>query len=163
MSEAWEIAIFWFAFAILSGWILRRFYFSKNAALIEYFRYIAFIIETITIGLFFFPWVPKARGGFSGWNLALHGNAGVTALLLLLIISAGLFLSRNLKFIIVGVASHIAANVLIFAVMIQILPETVQLGFHDVAPIIMALLLLTNTVVALLLWNQLQKQERYSK
>ena len=163
MSEAWEIAIFWFALAILSGWILRQFYFSKSAALIEYFRYFAFIVETITIGLFFFPWLPQARGGFSGWNLALHGNAGAIALLLLLIISTGLFLSRNSKFIIIGAVSHILATLLIFAVMIQALPETTRLVFRDAAPIIIALLLLANTVIVLLLWNQLQKQERYSK
>ena len=163
MNETLGIAIFWFIFVILCGWILRRLYSSKSAALIEYFRYIAFIVETISIGLFFFPWLPKTQGGFFGWDLALRGNACATALLVLLIISAGLFLSRNSKFIVIGAALHIAATVLIFAVMIQALPETTRLGLRDAAPIIIALLLLANTVNVLLLWNQLQKQKRFSK
>jgi len=163
MNETRGIAIFWFTLVILCGWILRRLHSSKSAVLIEYFRHVALIVETISIGLFFFPWLPKAQGGFSGWDLVLRGNAGATALLVLLIISAGLFLSRNSKFIVIGAASHIAAAVLIFAVMIQALPGTTRLGLRDAAPIIIALLLLANTVNVLLLWNQLQKQKRFSK
>ena len=126
--------------------------------LIEHFRHSVFIVEIITIGLFFFPWLPKVQGGFSGWNLALRGKAGAIALFLLLIIS-----TRNSKFIAIGALSHIVATALIFAVMIQALPGTTRLELRDTAPIIIALLLLANTVIVLLLWNQLQKQERYSK
>src|SRR3989344_1513609 len=135
MNEAWEIAVFWFIFIIISGWILRRFYFSKSVTLIEHFRHSVFIVEIITIGLFFFPWLPKVQGGFSGWNLALRGNAGAIALFLLLIISTGLFSSRNSKFIAIGALSHIVATALIFAVMIQALPGTTRLELRDTAPI----------------------------
>lgn len=157
MSKDWEVAIFWFAFVIVSIWILRRFYFSKNTALSDRLRLVAFVVEAATIGLFLFPWLPKTQGGFSGLSLVLHGNAGATALLTLLCISLGLFLTRNSRLLTIGAVSHIVATVLIFAVMNQMLPGTVRLGLRDVAPVIVALFLLVNTVIVLLLWHQLQK------
>jgi hypothetical protein len=158
MRETWGIAIFWFAFVIVSSWILRRFYFTKGVILLHRFRLTAFLVETAIIGMFLFPWLPKAQGGFSGWSLVLHGNTSIAVLLALLLTSAVFFLTRNPEFLVIGALSHIAATALIFIIMLQLQPATTQLSLHDIAPIIATLLLLINTVVVLLLWHQSQKQ-----
>lgn len=80
------------------------------------------------------------------------------ALFCLVLVSMILFFTKNPKLLKTGAVSHITATVLIFAVMIRALPETVQLGLRDIAPIIAALLMLINIVVVLLLWHQLQKR-----
>ncbi len=157
MSEVWETAIFWFIFSIISSLVLRRFYFSKDAALPERLRVVAFIIEAATIGLFFFPWLPEAQGGFSGWQMIVQSNVGMSTLFFLLLGSIALFLTKNHKLLKIGAVSHIAATVLIFAVMTQALPGTVQLTLRDIAPIVAAILMLINVLVVFLLWHQLQK------
>ncbi|MDO8474055.1 MAG: hypothetical protein Q7S62_00670 [bacterium] len=160
MSETWKTAIFWFVFITVSSWLLRRFYFSKGAVPLERLRLAAFIIELVTIGLFFFPWLPKLHGGFSGWQMIVQGNVGVVTLFFLLLGSIALFLTKNLKLLKLGAALHITATVLIFVVMIQALSGTIQLAFRDIAPIIAALFMLINTVVVLLLWHILQKRDK---
>lgn len=159
MSEVWEIAIFWFTFSIISGWVLRRYYFAKDTVLLEHLRIVALIIEAATIGLFFFPWLPEAQGGFSGWQMIVRGNGGMITLFFLLFVSIALFLTKNPKLLKTGAVSHVVATVLIFAVMMQALPGTVQLTLRDIAPIIAAFLLLVNTLVVFLLWHQLQRRD----
>lgn len=160
MSDAWETAIFWFVFAVISSWILRRFYFPKYIELQEHLRVVASMIEMATIGLFFFPWLPTMQGGFSGWQMILRGNIGMISLFVLLLVSIALFLTKSYNLFKIGAVLHVAATILIFAVMIQALPGTIQLVFRDIAPIIAAFLLVVNTLVVLLLWNQLQKRDK---
>lgn len=159
MSEVWKTAIFWFAFSLISSWVLRRYYFTKDRVLRERLRVTAFIIEATTVGLFFFPWLPEAQGGFSGWQMIVRGNVGTITLFCLVSVSMILFFTKNPKLLKTGAVLHITAAVLIFAVMMQALPGTVQLGLRDIAPIIAALLLLVNTLIVLLLWHQLQRRD----
>ena len=161
MGKVWEMAIFWFIFAIACGWILRRFYFSKDAALANHLRVTALIVQATIIGSFFFSWLPRVLGGFSGWQIILQGNVGMMALFLLVFISLTFFLTKNHKLLKIGAVLHTVATVLIFSVMIQMMPGTVQLALRDIAPIVAAILMLINMLVVFLLWHQLQKQEKH--
>ena len=160
MNEAWATAIFWLGLMTVSGWVLRRFYFSYDAKLPERLRLAALVIELAIIGLFFFPWLPESRGGAFGWQIALQGNVGMILLIILLLSAVGLFLTKNSRLLKLGASLHFVANILIFVVMIRLLPETIQLTLGDIAPIVATLLLGVNTVVVMLLWHQLQKQEQ---
>ena len=162
MNEITEAFLFWTVCGLASAWILRQFYFSKNAKIAARLRMTAVIIEAAVLGLFFFPFVPKGLGGFTGWEIVGQGNAGIIIFLALAIVSAAFFLTKKRTLLKVGVAAHIFDTIFFFAVMITMFPETIILTFRDIAPIILALLMLINTLVVLLLLNKLIKQKGHS-
>jgi len=86
---------------------------------------------------------------------------GMVFLATLLVVALVAFLGfQRSMFLKAGAVAHSIATVTLFVVMTQIMPGTVALTFRDIAPIIAALLSLTNTVVVLLLWHQLQKRDK---
>ncbi len=142
-----EIAIFWLAFAVISGWVLRRFYFATDADLVDRLRIVALIIGAAVLALL-------------GWQLTWQSNGGIVAPLFLTVISTATFCTKNFKLLKIGSLANVVATVLLFAVMIQLMPGTVRLEFGDTLPIIAALLMLVNIVVGLLLWHQLQERDK---
>lgn len=155
-----ETFLFWIFWGLASMWVLRRFYFVQSAVIADRLRIAALIIETGILGLFFFPFMPAVRGSFTGWDLALQGNAGIIVFLALVATSTAFLLMKKRALLKAGAGLHILNTIIFFAAMMVIFPETITLTFHDVAPIIIALLMLINTVVVLLLLQQLQKQKR---
>lgn len=160
MVEVLGTALFWFAFVVISGWVLRRCYFQNDKALSGRLRIFALIIEAAVIGLFFFPWLPKTLGGNSGWQIILQGNADMILMSLLILLSFASFCTDNSRLLKIGAVSHIVASLLIFEVMIRLMPGTVQLVLRDTAPIIAIFLMVINTLAVLLLWHQLQKRDK---
>ncbi|MDO8561451.1 MAG: hypothetical protein Q7S05_01350 [bacterium] len=147
MNPVVETALFWGTFVAVSGWILSRFYFSKTAALRSRLRAVACCIEIATLGLLFFAFIPTES----------DRTAVITALFLLLLIAAVFLFTTNPRFLKIAAGSHFLGTIYIFALMIWIFPSTIVLTPRDVAMVIAALCMLTNTVVLLLLWNQLEK------
>jgi hypothetical protein len=145
---------------VLSAWVLRRFYFPRGAAIVTRLRLAAVALEVATLGLFFLPFLPEARGGLTGWGLAAQGQWGIVVFLMLAVASTGLFLTKHHFLLKSGAVVHVLATILFFGVIISIFPETLVLTLRDIAPIIISLLMLTNMLVAFLLWHQLQKSER---
>lgn len=160
MQSFWPTVFFWITFSIISSLIFRHLYFSKNAILLRKLRVVA---ATLIVGVFillFFPWLPEAHGGPSGWGVILQGDVPMVILAGLLIFTLiTLFIPHKLILIKTGVLAHIAATIFLFAIMINAFPGTVSLEFRDTAPIFAAMILLANNIVLLLVWNQLQKNK----
>lgn len=155
-----EIAFFWTAWAIISFWVLKNFYFSYDKEKLAKLRQTGFGIDLSVIILFFLPWLPLSQGGFSGLALIFRGNLFVIALFILIAASALLFLTKDSKFLKVGAILHIIASILFIIAMISLMPKTLTLTLNSVAPIIASLLLLIGNVVVLLLWQQLQLKKK---
>jgi hypothetical protein len=80
MDKTLETTIFWLGLAIISGWVLKKFYFSKNAALLWQLRVAAVIFIFGVFILLFFPWLPEAYGGPTGWGIILQGDTPMVIL-----------------------------------------------------------------------------------
>ena len=161
MNDGVTTAFFWFAFALVSGWVLRHVYFSKDKTLSRKLRITAGLIFIAIFVLLFFPWLPGAHGGDSGWGVVLQGDVAMTLIAGLLWFSfISLFFPKRPILAKVGVLSNVAAIIVLFGYMIDTVPNTITLTARDVAPIIVALLLLVNNLVLLLLWNELDKSKK---
>lgn len=122
-------------------------------------RVVAGILQTAVFVLLFFPWIPGAHGGLSGWGVVLQGDATMTILAILLLFTfITLFVSGKSKLSKMGVISHAIATVVFFGFMMYTFPNTITMEFRDTAPIFAALILLINNVVLLLLWHELDKK-----
>lgn len=160
MSQIMETIIFWTAFAFISGWVLRKFYFSKDRKTLTQLRVTAGILHIAVFVLLFFPWIPGAHGGLSGWAVVLQGDVTMTILAILLIFTfITLFVSGKTLLPKMGVISHAIATVVFFGFMIYTFPNTISLTLRDTAPIFAVLILLINNVVLLLLWHELDKKK----
>lgn len=161
MNQVMQTALFWIALALISGWVLRRFYFSNDARLVKQLRVTAFVINLIVVYLFSFPWVPpQVRGLDTGSGLILMGNFSLALLFLVLLISGMFFLLGFSKLLKAGAVLEIFATIFIFKIMMDLVPGTAPLLLRTSAPIFAAFLLLINSVVVLLMWHQLQKQQK---
>lgn len=149
-------AFFWAAWFLVSSWVLKEFYFSPNIEKLNKLRRVAFGVDLSVLILFFLPWLPESKGGFSGWQLILQGNYFVSALLFLIAFSALSFLTKNPPLLKAAAGAHVASSILFIGAMISITPGTVTLTLYSVSPIVASLLLLIGNVVVLLLWHQLQ-------
>jgi hypothetical protein len=161
MNDGVIRAFFWFAFALVSGWVLRHVYFSKDKTLSRKLRITAGIIFVVISVLLFFPWLPGAHGGSSGWGVVLQGDVAMTLLAALLLLSfVTLLFPKKPVLTKAGVLSNVIATIVLFGFMIYTIPETITLTSRDVAPIIVALFLLVNNLVLFLLWNELDKSKK---
>lgn len=159
MRQVIQTVLFWITLVLISGWVLRRFYFSNDAKFVKHLRLTAFIINLIVIFLFFFDWVPpQQKGLYTGWGLILMGNFSLALLFLLLFISGLLFITGRTKLIKIGAALEIISTIFLFKIMTDLIPGAAPILLQTSAPIFVAFLLLINSVVVLLLWHQLQKQ-----
>lgn len=78
------------------------------------------------------------------------------ALLILLLIATILLFTTNPHLLKIAATSHFISTVYIFVLMIWAFPSTIVLTPRDAAMVIATLCMLANTVVLLLLWNQLE-------
>lgn len=160
MDKISETTIFWLGFAIISGWVLKKFYFSKNAILSRQLRIAAIILIFGVFVLLLFPWLPEAHGGPTGWGIILQGDAPMIILAGLLFFTlATFFIPRQLFLTKIGILTHFVATIFLFGLMIYTFPNTITLKFRDTVPIFAALILLINNIVLLLFWHQLQKNK----
>lgn len=154
MSEVVQTALFWIALALISGWVLRRFYFSNDARLVKQLRLTALVINSIVIFLFCFGWVSsQAKGLYTGWDLILRENFSLALLFFSLVISCVLFIIGRPKLIKIGAILEIISTIFLFKIMTDLIPGTAPLLLRTSAPIFAAFLLLINSVVVLLLWH----------
>ena len=155
-----KTVFFWIAWGIISFWALKTFYFSYDKGKLQKLRETAFYINLSVLILFLLPWLPLSQGGFSGWELIEQGNPLVSVLVVLVIASFTLFLTKNRNSLKAGAVLHITASMLLIITMIRLTPGTVKLTLGSIAPIIASLLLLIGNVVVLLLWQQLQLETK---
>lgn len=161
MQNFWPTAFFWIAFGVISSLVLRCFYFSKSATLARKLRLIARICIIGVFILLLFPWIPESHGGPTGWGIVLQGDMPMVVLAgLLLFTMVTLFIPRKLFLSKMGMMAHFAATIFLFGLMIYTFPGTITLKFRDSAPIFAVMIMLTNNVVLLLLWHQLQVNKR---
>lgn len=161
MQDVWSKIFFWIAFSVVCSLILRYFYFSKSQTLTRKLRVSAGVLIFVVFGLLFFPWLPEAHGGPTGWGSILQGDVPMSVLAGLLVFTLiTLFISHRPLLAKIGVVAHVVATIFLFGLMIYTFPNTVSLELRDTAPIFAVLVLLANNVVLLLLWNQLQKNKK---
>ncbi len=155
-----ENALFWLLWGVISFWALKTFYYSFSKEKIDSLRKTAFGISLAVLVLFFLPWMPVSKGGFTGIHLVLNGHAGIGLYFVLLILSSLFFIAHNSRLLKIAAVFNIINSVLIVLNMIAILPGTYVFTLRNSAPLISVLLLLINNVVLLLLWQQLQLLEK---
>ncbi len=159
MEQFISTALFWIALALISAWVLPRFYFSNNPGLILRLRITACILNLLALGLFYFDWIPpQPRGLLTGFGLILMGNISMAYLFFIIFVPTLLFLIGFPKLLKIGAVLEIIATISLFKVMSGLLPGATPLLLKTSAPIFVAFLLLINSVVVLLLWHQLQKK-----
>ena len=165
-----ETALFWIAWGLISFWALKMFYFSFSKEKLERLRKAALGVNLAFLILTFLPWLPASTAGGtlplsgkSGLALALEGNIPILLLIILLISSIFLFLTKDASFLKIGSIATMVNTLLLFTIMYSLRPGTFTLTPFDIAPIIAMLLLLVGDVVVLLLWQQLQLKERKVK
>lgn len=158
-----ETALFWIAWGIISFWALKTFYFSFSKEKIERLRKAALGFHLAIFVLIFLPWLPPVLGGTSGFTLAVTGNMLATLFLALITLSTTLFLTKEAFLMKVASGITIANTLVFFILMYSLRPTTFTLTFYDIAPILAALLLLVCDVAVLLLWQQLQLQDKKLK
>jgi len=151
---------FWIAWFLISAWVLRTFYFSFDKKKIDRLKLTSFGIDLSALILFFFPWLPLTMGAWSAWQLILRGDLLLLFLLLLVVSAGALFLTNEHTLLKLGASLHIAASIFFFVPVIRLMPDTVTITWHSVAPIVVSLLLLTGNVFVLMLWHQLQLKEK---
>lgn len=138
-----ETIFFWIAFGILVPVILSRFYFKTGKKKINQLRFISIGLQlTALLLLFFFP------GHFL---LPVYGIA--------LVLSIFFVASKRLVFNRVGSAISLANSIFLFIILLLLFPETKTLTSSDIPLIISVFAMLTNNVVVLLFWHQLQKEK----
>ncbi|OGE31170.1 hypothetical protein A3C59_04150 [Candidatus Daviesbacteria bacterium RIFCSPHIGHO2_02_FULL_36_13] len=155
-----ETVFFWIAWGIISFWALKTFYFSFSKEKIERLRKAALGFHLAIFVLIFLPWLPPALGGVSGLTLAFTGNMLATLFLVLIILSTILFFTKEAFFMKVAAGVTIVNTFVLFILMYSLRSTTFTLTPYDIAPIIAVLLLLVCDVVVLLLWQQLQLQDK---
>lgn len=156
MNNLRETVFFWLSFGILAPIILSKFYFIKGKRRIGQLRYASLTLQLVALVLLFFPWIETEEISFSGFSLAAIGNWKLVVYGATLVLSVALIVSRHLGANILGVKIAIVNSVWLFIIMLLLFPETKRLTWVDIAPIISVLMMLSNNVVALLLWHQLQ-------
>ena len=117
-------------------------------------------VNLAVLALFFLPWLPAT--GQTGLALIRSGNALVTLAAGAILFSAGFFLFVSPLLNKLGVVAEAAAIPIFLAAMMRLQPGTFTLTLGFVSPMVAALLLISNTVVTLLLWHQLQLKEKSS-
>ena len=151
---------FWIAWLLISAWVLRTFYFSFEKKKLRRLKLTSFGIDLSALILFFFPWLPATKGGWSAGQLILQGDM-LLLFLLLLVVSAGvLFLTNGHTLLKLGASLHIAASIFFFIPVLRLMPDTITVTWYSIAPMVTSLLLLTGNVFVLMLWQQLQLNEK---
>lgn len=158
-----EAAFYWIAWGLISFWALKTFYYSFSKEKLERLRKAAFGINLAVLILTFLPWLPLVLGGKSGLTLAMEGNILVVVFLILLVISALLFLTKSQSNLKIAAITVIINTFTLFALMMQLRPGTFTLTLADIVPIIAFILLLVCDVAVLLLWQQLQMKGQRGK
>lgn len=132
------VALFWLAWGMISFWALKTFYYSFAKEKLERLRKaalgISLAVLILNIGM-----TPRLPGIF----------------ILLLITAIALYTTHNHVFLRIATIATIINTLWLFFIMFSLRPGTFSLTGSDAAPIFAALLLLTNTVAGLLLWQQL--------
>lgn len=156
-----ETFFFWILWFLVSFVILKKFYIQYKAAYVLALRRAAIGIDILALFLFFFPWIPGAE--ITGWNIAADKNLWVAIVLVFLAGSIFLLLASRPIFLKIGAIFQSTAGVLFIIAMTQVFPGTIKISLKHVAPVIIALLLLINIVIVLVLWQQIQIQEKTRK
>lgn len=154
---------FWVAWAVISYWAVKTFYYSFSKDKFDRLRKSAIFINLSVFILAFLPWIPPALGGKSGIMLAWEGNIFAVLYILLIIVSIVLFFSKTPSNYKIASAATIANTFVLFFLMRQLRPGTYTVTRFDIAPIIAVLVLLVGDVVVLLLWQQLQLKSTKKK
>ncbi|MEK7543385.1 MAG: hypothetical protein AAB557_00790 [Patescibacteria group bacterium] len=155
-----ETTLFWIAWGIISYWTVKTFYFSLSKDKLEKLRKSALGINLAVLILFFLPWLPIAQGATTGWELIQRGNILVISLGILVAGSVCCLLTKDRSLLKVGAVSHMTASVLFILTMMRLMPGTLILTLHSIAPIIASLILLVGNVVVLLIWQQIQLMQK---
>ena len=165
-----ETAFFWFAWGLISFWALKTFYYSFSKEKLNRLRKAALGINLAVFILAFLPWLPASPaggppslGGTNGLTLALQGNVLAVLFLIFLIISIVLFLTKTPSNLKLAALATITNTFILFILMYQLRPGTFVLTLYDIAPIIAVMFLLVGDLVVMLLWQQLQLNERKGK
>lgn len=158
-----ETILFWIAWALISSWALKSFYYSFSEHKINRLRTSALGINLAVLTLTFLPWLPRSLGGGSGFSFLLQGNIFAMLFFILLITSISLFLTKTSSNLKIAASATIANTVVLFAFIYQLRPDTFILTLFDIVPIIAFFAILVGDLVVLLLWQQLQLKERKSK
>ncbi|MDP3726449.1 MAG: hypothetical protein Q8R36_04610 [bacterium] len=158
-----ETAFFWIAWGLISFWALKTFYYSFSKEKLDRLRKAAFGINLSVLALSFLPWLPPALGGGSGFSLVLQGNVLAVLFFILLIGSIILFLGKDTSLLKIAAGATITNTFVLFVLMYQLRPGTFVLTLYDIAPIIAVMFLLVGDLVVMLLWQQLQLNERKGK
>ncbi len=153
-----ETLLFWIPWFLASFLILKVFYANYKASYVRALRRTAFGIDILALFLFFLPWIPGTEK--SGWDIIMEKNLWAIVIFILLACATFfLFFSRSL-FLKIGAIFQNVTGVLFIVAMTQIVPGTVIISLKYIAPIVASLLLLVNIVIVLVLWQQLQNQEK---
>lgn len=155
-----ETALFWIAWGVISFWALKTFYFSFSKEKIERLRKAALGFHIAILVLAFLPWLPPVLGNPSGLTLALTGNMLAFLFLVLIILSAIFFLTKELSLMKIAAGLTFTNTFVLFTLMYSLRSTTFTLTLYDLAPIIAFLVLLICDVTVLLLWQQLQLKEK---
>ncbi len=156
-----ETLLFWIPWFLASFLILKVFYANYKASYVRALRRTAFGIDILALFLFFLPWIPGTEK--SGWDIIMEKNLWAIVIFILLACATFfLFFSRSL-FLKIGAIFQSVTGILFIIAMTQIVPGTVTISLSHVAPIIASFLLLINIVIVLVLWQQIQIQEKTRK
>lgn len=158
-----ETIIFWIAWGIISFWALKTFYYSFSKEKFNSLRKAALGFNLSVLIIYFLPWLPPSLGAKSGVTLSFEGNILAVLLLIFLIASIILLLTKTPSNLKIASSAIIIDTFILFALMMQVRPGTFVLSLFDIAPIAAFILLLTCDAVVLLLWQQLELGDRKGK
>lgn len=141
MGSLRETVFFWIAFGILVPVILSRFYFKTGKKKINQLRYTSVVLQLVALFLlFFFP---------RHFLLQIYGIALVTSIFFIAF--------KKAIFNKVGAAISLVNSVFLIIILILLFPEIKILTASDVPMIVSVFVMLSNNVVVLLFWHQLQR------
>ena len=150
--------LFWIPWSVLSFIILGTFYAKYKTAYVRALKIGAFGVNVLVLFLFFFPWIPES--GATGLGLLRGGNYWAWIIFGLLCSASVLYCVPRTSLLKTGALMQCLGAVLMIVAMTQLVPGTVTLSFRFIAPIVASLLLLINSVIALVLWHQLQLKDK---
>ncbi|MBU0649418.1 hypothetical protein KJ969_04990 [Patescibacteria group bacterium] len=156
----WPTIGFWIVFWIIVPWVLKRFYFKHSPKKAERLRYAALVLNSLVLGLIFFQWIPASHGGQTGLELFLQGRWDMILFSALLALSIALLFTKKHALLKTAAVFQIFNSAFFIFLMIRLMPQAYYIKLSHVAPIIISLLLLTTNVVVVLLWHQLEIQEK---
>jgi len=159
-DNLWATIGFWAVFWIIVPWVLKRFYFKHSREKAERLRYVALVLNSLILGLIFFQWIPASHGGQTGLELLLQGRWDVILFSVLLTLSIAFLFTKKHALLKTAAVFQIFNSAFFIFLMIGLMPQAYYIKLSHVAPVIIALLLLGNNVVLMLLWHQLQIQEK---